>query len=265
MKSSLRAFLLHTLSGYTVLAQTIPRQKAEAPTSVVIVELFTSEGCSSCPPADELLRRVHLREPSEGQLIVGLSEHVTYWNTLGWQDPYSQELFTRRQEVYASRFSLDGPYTPQMVLNGRDQFVGSDTGALRRALHADEQRKHVSLTVLSATRGGDGVDIRFSMPTAGSKQLELYAALTDDLDQSNVLRGENSGRSLQHASVVRSLTRIAVKENESETLAHITFPKNFDVSGKSGHHVVIFAQEPGQGAIVGAASHALLELSSQDL
>src|ERR1700679_2585440 len=114
-----------------------------SPSSVVIVELFTSEGCSSCPPADKLLRQVHLKETGAGQMIVGISEHVTYWNNLGWKDPYSAQVFTDRQSVYASRLSLEGPYTPQMVVNGRDQFVGSDRGRLQRALADDVQRGHI--------------------------------------------------------------------------------------------------------------------------
>ena len=106
----------------------------DSPASVAIVELFTSEGCSSCPPADALLRQINLKQNSAGQLIVGISEHVTYWNDLGWKDPYSLPVFTERQNVYASRLSSEGSYTPQIVLNGRDQFVGSDSGALQRAL-----------------------------------------------------------------------------------------------------------------------------------
>jgi hypothetical protein len=88
---------------------------AEKPASVTVVELFTSEGCSSCPPADALLREINLKQTSAGQLIVGISEHVTYWNNLGWKDPYSASVFTERQNVYASRLSPEGPYTPQMV------------------------------------------------------------------------------------------------------------------------------------------------------
>ncbi len=103
---------------------------ADQPSPVAIVELFTSEGCSSCPPADALLRQFHLKQAPSGQLIVGISEHVTYWNSLGWKDPYSSPVFTDRQGTYASRLSPEGPYTPQMVLNGRDQFVGIDGGLL---------------------------------------------------------------------------------------------------------------------------------------
>ena len=121
------------------------------PSSVVIVELFTSEGCSSCPPADSLLGRIHLKETTAGQLIVGISEHVTYWDDLGWKDPFSAQVFTDRQSVYASRLSAEGPYTPQMVVDGREQFVGSDSGTLQRALADEARQQHVDLRILSST------------------------------------------------------------------------------------------------------------------
>lgn len=114
------------------------------------MELFTSEGSSSCPPADALLREINLKQTSAGQLIVGISEHVTYWNDLGWKDPYSAPAFTDRQSVYASRLSPEGPYTPQMVVNGCDQFVGSDGGALERALRDDARRDHLALRIISS-------------------------------------------------------------------------------------------------------------------
>ena len=101
---------------------------------VVLVELFTSEGCSSCPPADALLRQVNGTQTAAGQLIVGISEHVTYWNSLGWSDPFSSSLYTERQNAYGERFHLDGVYTPQMVINGTEQIVGSDRAAFARAI-----------------------------------------------------------------------------------------------------------------------------------
>ena len=236
-----------------------PPQSASAggPSSVAIVELFTSEGCSSCPPADALLGQINLKQTSAGQLIVGISEHVTYWNNLGWKDPYSASGFTYRQSTYASRLSPEGPYTPQMVVNGRYQFVGSDGGALERALHDDAQRDHLALRIVSSTATLSGVDVRFAVAGHLPKPLDIVAVLTDDTDRSNVLRGENNGRLLQHVSVARSLTRVAtIKENVEESI-HIPLPDGFQLAGGTGHHVILFAQEAHQGAILGAATMPL--------
>lgn len=169
--------------------------------NITIVELFTSEGCSSCPPADALLRQIHQKQSSTGELIVGISEHVTYWNRLGWSDPYSDDTFTDRQNRYAIRLSPDGPYTPQMVVNGRQQFVGSDSAALLKALREDANRKHATLAIDNLVRRADGLELTFSLTASGSKPLDIIAILTDDTDESKVLHGENSGRLLQHVSV----------------------------------------------------------------
>jgi hypothetical protein len=224
------------------------------PISVAIVELFTSEGCSSCPPADVLLQKIHLKQTSAGQLIVGISEHVTYWNSLGWKDPYSAQTFTDRQEAYASRFSAEGPYTPQMVLNGHEQFVGSNGESLEQALRADAHRKHANLTIVSATHQVDGLALKFSLTGSASRSLDIVAVLTDDTDRSMVLRGENSGRSLQHVSVARSLSRIATVNGDIEQAVHVSLPEAFQHGTSTGHHLVLFAQEPHQGTIVGAAT-----------
>ena len=224
---------------------------------VAIVELFTSEGCSSCPPADELLRQIHLKEATSGQLIVGISEHVTYWNNLGWKDSYSSPLFTERQSTYASRLSPEGPYTPQMVLNGREQFVGSDGGALEHALREDAKRTHFGLRILTSTLSADGVEVRVSFSGHTSKPLDVVAVLTDDADRSNVLRGENSGRLLQHVSVARSLTKVATVTGDAEKSIHLSIPEGFQVATGIGHHLVVFVQEAHQGMIVGAATASL--------
>ena len=160
------------------------------PTSVAVVELFTSEGCSSCPPADSLLQQVNLKQTLAGQLIVGISEHVTYWNNLGWKDPYSSPVFTDRQSIYASRLSPEGSYTPQMVLNGRDQFVGSDGQALERALRDDARREHLSLRIVSFTPASGEIDVKFALAGNPSKPLDVIAIIADDTDRSNVPRSK---------------------------------------------------------------------------
>ena len=222
--------------------------------SVAIVELFTSEACSSCPPADALLRQINLKRASAGQLIVGISEHVTYWDSLGWKDPFSSRTFTDRQNAYASRLSPDGSYTPQMVLNGREQFVGSDAGALEQALRDDARHPHLVLSILSSTLSSSRVDVKFSLAGETSRPLDIFAVLTDDADQSNVLGGENGGRLLQHVSVARSLTRVAMVQGDGEQSVHIVLPEGFQPGSGSGHHLILLAQEQHLGAIVGAAT-----------
>jgi hypothetical protein len=225
--------------------------------SVAIVELFTSEGCSSCPPADALLLQINLKQTDAGQLLVGISEHVTYWNNLGWKDPYSLSVFTERQSVYASRFSPQGPYTPQMVLNGRDQFVGNDGSALERALRNDARREHFGLRIVSSAPATEGIDIKSALIGNPSKPLDIIAVLADDADRSNVLRGENGGRQLQHVSVARSIARVATVRDDGGHSVHISFPEGLSASSGTGHHLILFAQEQQQGAILGATTMPL--------
>jgi hypothetical protein len=183
--------------------------------------------------------------------------HVTYWNNLGWNDPYSAPVFTDRQSVYASRLSPEGSYTPQMVVNGRDQFVGSDGGALDRALRDDAGRDHLALSIVSSSATTSGVDLRFAVAGHLSKPLDLIAVLADDADRSNVLRGENNGRLLQHVSVARSLTRVGTIKEDGQESIHISLPNGFQLGGGASHHLILFAQEPHQGAILAAATMPL--------
>jgi hypothetical protein len=188
---------------------------------------------------------------------VSISEHVTYWNELGWKDPYSSPAFTERQRVYASHLSPEGTYTPQMVVNGRSQFVGSDGSALKRALEEDSRRSQTALHIVASSHNTSGLDVTFSLSAPTSKSLDIIAVLTDDSDRSNVLRGENSGRSLQHVSVARSLTRVATVKDGAQHSVHIDVPDGFKIGGGVGHHLILFAQEPHQGAIVGAETLSL--------
>lgn len=224
---------------------------SQGQTPIAVIELFTSEGCSSCPPADSLLQQIHLKKSSTGQLIVGISEHVTYWNSLGWRDPFSADTFTERQETYASRLSPQGPYTPQMVVNGRVQFVGNDSVALERALRTSQQQSQLDLRIVTASIVRNGVDMKFSLAGAVRRPMDIIAVITDDSDRSHVLRGENSGRSLEHISVARSLTRVGTVRSAAEQTSHVSLPGDFKAG--SGHHLILLAQEQNQGAILGAA------------
>jgi hypothetical protein len=217
----------------------------------VLVELFTSEGCSSCPPADALLRQVNGTQTSEGQRIVGISEHVTYWNSLGWSDPFSSPAYTDRQDAYRQRFNLDGVYTPQMVINGAEQIVGSDRAALLQAVQKEEEQpSRMALRILSVEAVQNGWNVHFSasgeLPAHG---VDLIAVLADDSDRSSVLHGENSGHTLAHVAVARSISRIAKLQAVGDGTAQIPIPSSFQTS--QGHHLILFAQTPGNGRVLG--------------
>jgi hypothetical protein len=223
----------------------------------VLVELFTSEGCSSCPPADALLRQVNGTQTREGQLIVGISEHVTYWNSLGWSDPFSSSAYTDRQDAYSQRFHLDGVYTPQMVINGAEQIVGSDRAALLQAVQKEvEQPSRMALRILSVEVSPNGWNVHFStsgeLPAHG---VDLIAVLADDSDRSSVLHGENSGHTLAHVAVARSIARIAKVQTAGEETAQIPIPSSFQTS--QGHHLILFAQTPGNGRVLGTDTKPL--------
>ena len=224
---------------------------------VVLVELFTSEGCSSCPPADALLRQVNGAQTTEGQLIVGISEHVTYWNSLGWSDPFSSPVYTQRQNDYVDRFHLESSYTPQMVVNGAEQFVGSDRAAFVQAVQKEQQEQSpISLRILSVSVDGHKLTVNFAaggdVPAHGA---DVFAVLADDSDRSSVLRGENSGQTLAHVSVARSISRVAKLKAAGEQTVQIPIPSSFQTS--PGHHLILFAQLPGNGRVLGADTRPL--------
>ena len=245
--------------SFACLPVAVPAQgaTADATPKIVLVELFTSEGCSSCPPADALLRQVSGTETSAGQMIVGISEHVTYWNSLGWSDPFSSAANTERQNEYSQRFHLEGVYTPQMVINGSEQIVGSDRGALLRAVQREgEQPSPMSLRILAVKIAGDTVRVAYAtsgvVPPHGA---DLIAVLADDSDQSKVLRGENSGQTLAHVAVARSLVHLTKVKAAGEYAIEMKLPDSFQPAQK--HHLILFAQTPGNGRVLGADTKPL--------
>jgi hypothetical protein len=223
----------------------------------VLIELFTSEGCSSCPPADALLRRVNGSRTSAGMLIVGISEHVTYWDPGGWSDPYASQDYTDRQNVYGQKFRLDSVYTPQMVINGAEQIVGSDPAALLQAVQKEEKDpSRMSLRIVSLSVDGNKLTVNFS--AAGdvpAKGVDVIAVLVDDSDKSHVVHGENSGRMLEHVSVARSISRVGKMKAAGDQTVQIRIPSSFQSS--QGHHLILFAQTPGYGRVLGTDTKPL--------
>jgi hypothetical protein len=165
--------------------------------SPVVVELFTSQGCSSCPPADELLGRIANDASLRGR-VIPLAFHVDYWNHLGWRDPFSSAEWSQRQLAYVRTFGLSGAYTPQAVVGGAREFVGSSERAIYGAI--EEASKRSSGANVSIA----GNAIRVNAP----RDLELIAITVDGAQTTNVARGENGGRKLVNYAIVRTLTRL---------------------------------------------------------
>ena len=167
----------------------------------VVVELFTSEGCSSCPAADDVLRALEARQPVPGAEVIVLGEHVDYWNRLGWRDPFSAAQFSERQRQYASALGA-GSYTPQAVVNGRYELVGSRGQELAQRV-AEAARAPRATVALSPA--ADALTVRVSNLPAGTPATDVLLALTETGLATQVGRGENAGRLLHHAAVVRAL------------------------------------------------------------
>lgn len=183
-----------------------PPAHAQSVTRVpVLAELFTSEGCNSCPPADQLLAMWLDEQPIEGVMVVPLSEHVTYWDHQGWKDPFGSQQFTTRQQQYGQRFNLDSIYTPQLVVDGREEYVGSDRRSIERAMRnaaknvKPELKVTVSDSASAVTVSASGAGL------ASEAGAELWFAVTEDHLAINVQRGENANKVLKHSGVVRAL------------------------------------------------------------
>ena len=192
------------IAALIVLA--VPHADAPGPRTPVLVELFTSEGCSSCPPADALLAQLLREQPVPAADIVPLELHVDYWDRQGWKDPFSSRSYTDRQQAYARALGIDDVYTPQMVVDGRKGFIGSDLSEAKKAIAAAADRPHLPLKVTTRAMG-TAVRVTVDVPAApkDEEKIDVVAALTEDDLTSAVRRGENSGLTLQHAAVVRKL------------------------------------------------------------
>jgi hypothetical protein len=186
-----------------------------APTPV-LVELFTSEGCSSCPPADALLAKLVREQPIASAQIVALSLHVDYWDHQGWKDPFSSKALTLRQQAYSRIFGEDRLYTPQMVVDGREEFTGSDEAAARRVVTGAAARPHLPIR-LDARLSGATVRLSIDLPAApaDAEPIDVMIAITEDDLTSIVRRGENGGRTLTHVAVVRKLESLGSLERET--------------------------------------------------
>ncbi|WP_291911998.1 thioredoxin family protein [Chitinophaga sp. CB10] len=221
---------------------------ADSSKGFAVVELFTSEGCSSCPPADELLAK--LEKEADGKQLYLLAFHVDYWDHQGWKDSFSQHIFSERQEAYAGWLNLNTVYTPQIIVNGASQYVGSDvaniTYAINQALEATPQ---LSLNLRASQEAG-GLSVSWA-PLASPKNTRLLLALVQKNAQSNVRAGENAGRKLSHVQIVKQLTTIDPKRS---SLALVPTPAGFNAED---WELIGFLQRNSDGKIIAAAKTKL--------
>ncbi len=226
----------------------------------VLLELFTSEGCSSCPPADRLLEALDRTQSVAGAEVIVLSEHVDYWNHLGWADPFSSPQFSARQSAYATKFRLDGVYTPQLVVDGKVQIVGSDGREAISAIEKERLDQKRAIVISNVVRTGNQVRAHIEIPVSqtqiSSRAAVLYVALADNTAESQVAHGENAGRALAHVAVVRSLTQLGTIHMESPFSDDVTLSTQRG-AGASGLRLVAFLQDPSSGHILGATLHKL--------
>jgi hypothetical protein len=229
----------------------------------VVVELFTSEGCSSCPPADALLSRLQDTQPIPGAEIITLSEHVDYWNHLGWRDPYSSAQYTARQQRYAEVSGGEDSYTPQMFVDGQKGFVGSNEPQARAAITAaaDVSSANVTLSLEKTApkpgRSEIALAVRVDNVPEGKGQglLDVVLAITESGLRSSVKSGENHGRTLLHTSVVRKLQSVgSINPRNTRTLSAQPVVR-IDSSWTKNHlRAVVFIQDKSNMRILGAAS-----------
>jgi len=225
-------------------------------TPAVLVELFTSEGCSTCPPADKLLTELDQTQPIKGVEVIALSEHVDYWNRLGWKDPYSSAEFSRRQADYARQLKLEDVYTPQIVVDGQTELVGGKSAAVRDAIAkaAGAPKANVRVTIKSATPKSVALTVQVeNLPeVARGDNADVLLAITESGLMSNVARGENAGRKLTHSAVTRKLIRIGTVKDKSFKAEHSV---DLDAAwNRQAMKVVVFVQERNSRRVLGASA-----------
>jgi hypothetical protein len=227
--------MLRRLALAACSALLLTAASADSSRAPILVELFTSEGCSSCPPADRLLQRL------DSEAIV-LSEHVDYWDHQGWKDRFSSHEFTVRQESYARLFGLGSSYTPEMVIDGAVEFSGGNSARAVQEIAKAARRPKAQVSLTRTPAGGLRIVVD-SAPASG----DVMLALADPAAQTQVAAGENKGRSLMHVAIARSLRKIGSVKRGVAFRSEISLPPE-----AAAQRIVVFVQEDGQARVSGA-------------
>lgn len=230
----------------TVWEPTDQKEMADAD-AFAVVELFTSQGCSSCPPADRVLQQLGTDTKWEGKNVYRLSFHVTYWDYLGWKDPYGQATFSTRQRTYAHKLR-SGVYTPQMFVNGKSTFVGSDQGQAYHEIRSALSEKPRLAFDIQAQQSTNDLTVSYQLAGGKDEKYMLNLALVQRELTNEVGRGENRGRTLSHSQVVRVFKTKAI-EGEGKGIAKIEIPK--PLQGEDWQ-LIAYVQEAKSLAVVAA-------------
>ena len=217
----------------------------------VLVELFTSEGCSTCPPADALLDKLDQLQPIPGAEVIAMSEHVDYWNHAGWKDPFSSAELTHRQQAYESRLGVPQPFTPQMIVDGTSTLVGSETMQARAAIENAASLPALRVSIVPSADGRSAAIRVNPATTSTGPDGDVYIAFAKDSASTDVRGGENRGSVLHYVSVVESL------ERAGSVTAKSGFSTEVPIESKAGDRLIVFVQEPGYGRVMGAAMYRI--------
>ncbi len=224
-----------------------PENMSNKEKTPVLVELFTSEGCFSCPPAERVLAQLQKEQPNPNAEIITLALHVDYWDNIGWKDEYSSALYSQRQNVYGQAFKLGQVYTPQMVVNGEKQFVGSNLSEANKAITETAKDKKANVELSNAD---NNLKIKISdLPK--HENASVFLAIAEDNLSTSVKGGENAGRKLDHASVVRELKSVGMimaEQNSFDNSLVVQLQPNWK---KENLKFVVFVQENGSRKVLG--------------
>jgi hypothetical protein len=261
LAASLGFALILTAPGVHPKTQSPPPDSSRTP---VLVELFTSEGCSSCPPADSILQKLVEKQPIANADVIAIEEHVDYWNHDGWIDPYSSAAWTERQMVYSPQTKDTGPYTPEMVVDGKTSFAAADPPKVVTTIEsaAASRKAEVSISPEGpAEKNSREFNIavgKLISPDAGDSA-EVWLAVTEDGLHSSVNAGENAGRALTHVATLRSLHKIGVTDANGSPNSYVGRTRvKFDSHWNAANlHVIVFVQQKKSHAILGVASAKL--------
>lgn len=248
--------------GFRIVVTTADAQQKQTNTtparaakkSPVLVELFTSDGCPSCPPADANLAFLEREQPFAQAEIITIALHVDYWNSVGWKDEYSSAVFSRRQQLYSQALKLDSNYTPQMIVDGRAEFVGSSLGKVQRAILEAAKTPKAAIEI---TQSADKYKIKISDLPAAHEKATVFLAVTEDNLASSFKGGENSGKRPEHTSVVRELSSLGMVAAQQTTLEIETAVQMQTAWKRKNLKLVVFVQENASRKILGVSRISL--------